>query len=279
MPEESPVATRYVFIPYMRPTEPLDDGSRPLKILAGVTYYTCSSIHVNGVSYDGAPLAPGPVELSLLVANSGALGAWVTARFYLSDPVTGFSPDSLLGSTVPFYVPAETKAEQPERSPRKFYDVPEGKSHLCLFAEAWCAADPSTKPGNAIDDRHWGQQNLTINVVQSGQRLKIPFTAVGQAEAGLYEIGIRRLGAKEGVQSFDLSREAVQLTDLEQGIQSTVPIRIELHPWEHRSFMVVIDIPLDAASGTSAELVIEQSAVHDQRLAPTGAIGVTIKVA
>lgn len=276
MPDDFPVATPYIFVPYMRPGEPPDDGSRPLR--AGVTFYTCSSIHVNGISYDGAPLAPGPVELSLLVANSGARSAWVTARFYLSNPATGFNPNNLLGSTEPFYVAANTTAQQAQRSPRKLYDVPSGQPHLCLFAEAWCGLDPSTKPGNSIDDRHWGQQNLEIIIARPGQRLMIPFTAVGQAKSGLYEIGIRQMDVREGDNSFNLPHEAVRLTDPKQGAESFEPLRIELFSWERRPFEVVVDIPPDAVSGTSAELVIEQSVVEDDHLAPTGAIGITINV-
>ena len=94
MAEDTPEAKRYIFIPYARPGEPTYVGDRPLD-LHKVTYHSCSSIHVNGVSYDGTPLVPGPVALSVLVSNTGALGAWVTARFYVSKPLAGFNATDL----------------------------------------------------------------------------------------------------------------------------------------------------------------------------------------
>ena len=101
-------------------------------------YHSCSSIHVNGVSYDGTPLVPGPVALSVLVSNTGALGAWVTARFYVSKPLAGFNATESLD-------PARTvvwSGAKEERSSLQRYDVPDGQPHLCIFAEAWCGLDP-----------------------------------------------------------------------------------------------------------------------------------------
>jgi len=276
MPEEQPAAQRFIFVPYARPPgTPDDTGARPLP--ASITYWACSSIRLNGSPYNGKPLTPGPITLSLLVANSGALGAWVTARFYLTDPTTGFHPGDLLGTTEQFYVPANTLAKNARRSPQQQYTVPDGKAHLCLFAEAWSGMDPTTDPGNPVVDRHWGQQNLQILTAQAGQQLPIPFRVVGQPPGGRYLMRVRQ-PAREEDNVFLLPSDALQIVDAEQGGARATELPVELRPYEQRTFQVVVVIPADARAGTSARFVIEQTTTVAERDTPVGGIGITITI-
>ena len=257
MREDNPIAQRYIFVPYDRPPgTPDDTGARPLP--ANIAYWACSSIRVNGSPYNGKPLTPGPLALSLLVANSGALGAWVTARFYLTDPTTGFHPGDLLGATDQFYVPANTKAKNPRSSPPQQYTVPAGKTHLCLFAEAWSGLDPTTNPGNPVVDRHWGQQNLQIIVAAAGQQLRFPFRVVGQPPGAHYVVRVRQPDHEED-DTFRLPPEGLQLVDTEQGGTRATELPIELRSYERRSLQVVVAIPAAARAGTSTHFVIEQA--------------------
>jgi hypothetical protein len=265
----------WIFVPYPQPPGvPDDDGTRPLK--NAVTSYACPSILVNGAPYDGGPLPPGEVDLSLRVANLGSLGAWVTARFYLSDPATGFSPTDLLGSSEGFYVAANTSAAMAKQSPIAPQTIPEGKPHLCVFAHAWSSLDPATRPGDPIDDRHWGQQNLQIRTARPGERVVVPFLAVGRGDALRYTVNVRRHSTPDDRQQLVLPGAAVALRDGAGGHEPAEQLQLDLRAGERRPLELSVQVPQDASPGTRALLVLEQTPVGGAQ--PVGAIGVTIAV-
>src|SRR5262249_53115184 len=150
-------------------------------------------------------------------------------------------------------------AGNPRESSTQTYTVPDGKPHLCLFAEAWSSLDPSTKPGNAILDRHWGQQNLQIHVTQPGQRLVVPFAAVGQLEAEEYTLTVRQLPSLEGDHPFALPGQAIRLLDPERGGEPAERLFVSLRPHERRPFVLSVEVPGAAAPGTAVQLLVEQA--------------------
>src|SRR5262249_30909006 len=95
--EDGPI-TPYLFLPY----DSADNGLRPLT--GPVPWWMCQGIHINGAPYAG-PLTPGDkVNLSLLIANTGALDAVLTANLYAAPPATAFTPTYLASYIVTSWI-------------------------------------------------------------------------------------------------------------------------------------------------------------------------------
>lgn len=281
MPEETPPLTSWVFIPYDYRTGPgappeYDVGTRPLPGQKTI-YYQCPSIRINGAAYDGTELQPGPLSLSLALANEGGRGEWVTARFYLSDPATGLDPTCLVGSAPPLWVPADTHAngKHPLSAPITV-TLPAEKPHLCIFAEAWISTDPPEFFGNAVKDRHWAQQNLQIRAANPGQNLTFPFMAVGSNEDALHTVHIRLDGPREGQGVISLESGDFRIVDTVGGASAEQELQIDLKAFERRPMEVTLRIPEDAPAGAKSAFVIEQTPAGTE--SPTGAIGINVVV-
>ena len=86
MPEQDPTVGSYFFIPYTA----ADDGSRPRS--GAPPFYVCPSIRLNGAPYAGALIDPNaPIDVSVVVANRGAVGAPAIVSLYWANPTTGFT--------------------------------------------------------------------------------------------------------------------------------------------------------------------------------------------
>jgi hypothetical protein len=218
--------------------------------------------------------------VSALITNAGAFEASVTVRFYPSEPATGLDPTKELTS-VSVVVPAGSTRESDPKVP---FILPPGfdqPTHICLFVEVSAALDQPDGSGNPNKDHHYAQQNLLFFKVKPGQRLVIPFFAVGGAQPGSHHLSIRRVEVQEDerVPRLTFQPELLGLTDAIAAGGPQERLSVELRRWENHPLQAEVRIPPESRLGAEARLVIEQRSLDGEEETPTGGIGIVLQVA
>lgn len=264
---ETPPLTPFLLTPYTA----TDDGTRPLP--SSIPSWICPSIHLNGVPYTGVSLTAGvQVNLSVVVKNRGALSAVVTVRLYYADPTTVFTPLStnLIGQKV-YLVGAGATTQSPVMPWTPPGTIP---SHICLLAEATCSPDPSIGTFDVVNDRHYGQQNVNILVVQNSQKTSFEFFAGNPGrEAAEFSVrahpveaeALRQLEKLYNAEAIELNPKALALRVVEPGQRQRVrqEISLKLKPQERRLCQLMMDVPPDLGSHQFFAVELEQLADED----------------
>lgn len=276
--EPPPQARTFVYVTYTNGGFK-DTGIRPLPSHPDApAFYQCPGILIDGAPYTGELLMPGTQHhLSARVTNAGAFEGSVTVRFYPSEPATGLDPIKLLPGATPFTVPAGATLTSPAVPFVLAFDQP---SHICLFAEVTAPLDFPDGSGNPVKDRHYAQQNLQFHKVQRGQRLAIPFLAIGAAQRKKHLVAVRQLDVEEGDGRPRLvfPPGSLRITDREGGVEPQERLLVELQRWQSQPLRAEVMIPQEATVGAVGRVVIEQLPLDDHGVGPTGAITITLHV-
>jgi hypothetical protein len=154
-------------------------------------------------------------------------------------------------------------------------------THICLFAEVKAPLNLPDGSGNPTKDPHYAQQNLQFHKVQQGQRLVIPFLAVGGTQPGMHRVTLRQIQGQggEGQPRLSFAPELLGLIDEHAAGGPQETLSLELRRWENRPLQAEVRIPPESPPGAEAQLVIEQRPLGGDEERPSGAIGIILQVA
>lgn len=256
--------TPFLFIPYGA----TDNGIRPLS--SSIPGWACPSILINGAAYTGGGLSTGtPLNLSIVVRNSGGLAATVVGRIYYADPTLAFTSLSvnLIGQTIFALAAGATNA-----SPAVVW-IPTSSipNHVCLLAEATSSVDPSAGGFDAVNDRHYGQLNVSVLTVKPGQRNSFQFflgnpspkTARFNVNAQQVSPAARRyLEAMYNAEVATLGRKDIALRMVMPTLRRSEhqDLTVELGPHERRLCQLVMNVR-DLRAEQFLAIEVEQLAV------------------
>jgi hypothetical protein len=144
-----------------------DYGGRPLP--AGTVFWESPDVWVTSTLGVNQPAVGQPNSVFARVSNFGLQQAnGVVVKFWWADPSIAITESSahLIGTGFAV-VPA--KRSVVVECPRPWIPIEENGGHECLLAEAYVPGfDPLADPMDPVLDRHVGQKNETLVVVEPG---------------------------------------------------------------------------------------------------------------
>jgi len=208
--------------------------------------------------------------MSLVIKNGGALAALTTARLYYADPTTTFTATVLAHRMIfqqTLYIGAGAQQETPAAVWTPDNTTP---FHVCLLAEVGSIPlDPSTGTYDAVSDRHYGQQNINVLMVQPGQKKSFSFrVANGGRETEQFTVLVRSVGEEAlhhleklyNSEAVSLRPTALSVQVVEPGLrrQSRQELKLQLKPGETRLCQLMLDVPRDLNAHQFIAIEVEQ---------------------
>ncbi|HVT95490.1 MAG TPA: hypothetical protein VHD76_21750 [Bryobacteraceae bacterium] len=153
-----------------------DDGTRPLA--PGTTFWESPDIWTQGSHGTNQPVAGEATQVFARITNLGMQDATgVTVKYWWANPsiaITEVSAHLIAQDSVA--IPAGNSLVF--QSPADWVPVVENGGHECLLVEAFIPVfDPLVNPMAPWNDRHVGQKNEDLVILQQGQMFRIQLEA------------------------------------------------------------------------------------------------------
>ena len=153
-----------------------DMGARPLA--GGTVFWESPDVWVQSSLGINQPVVGEANQVFARVTNFGWQSATgVMVKFWWANPSLAITETSANLIAIGWAdIPSGWSVVVP--CPEPWYPIEENGGHECLIAEAYIPVfDPLTAPMDPVDDRHVGQKNEQLAVLQAGQSFKIHLQA------------------------------------------------------------------------------------------------------
>jgi hypothetical protein len=176
-----PRATEDTYTPFLLIQSAVGDfGARPLP--SGAVFWESPAVWTVGSQGVNQPVPGEPTAVFARVANLGREQAnGVVVRFWWADPSLAITESTAHEIGMGFTnIPAgQSRVVQ---CPQAWVPVVENGGHECLLAEAFVPHfDPLTAPMDPVLDRHVGQKNEQLLIVEQGKKFTLRLQAANAA--------------------------------------------------------------------------------------------------
>lgn len=206
-----------------------DDGSRPLP--GGSVFWESPDVWVVSSLGINQPVPGEPNTVFARVSNFGLQDATgVSVKFWWANPSLAITEANahLIGiGSANIVAGASAVVECPD----KWVPVVENNGHECLLAEAFIPGfDPLVAPMDPTNDRHVGQKNEQLVMLQQGMKFSVQLQAVNIAsftQQLTFEVQALRLDA---VPALITARQVLAKTDVPAIVpaESALPVILEV---------------------------------------------------